>query len=175
MLSEDDRRAAFERMFHETYGPVRAYVLRRAPEVSAEDVLAEVFLTAWRRFDELAADPLPWLFGVARRMLANQLRSDRRRLALTDRLAGTPADDLVWQPPLGLRDELAVAVGALSPVEREALLLWAWEGLTPDRAARVAGCSRAAFRVRLHRARRRVAAALAAGDRSRSSILGGTQ
>ena len=124
--------------------------------------MADTFLVAWRRLDSLGEDPLPWLLGVARRVLANQHRAERRRGALTARLGSVlpgPAPD--WDPPAAMSDELAVAMVRLSPQEREALLLVAWEGLEPGRAARAAGCSAAAFRGRLHRARRHVAAALA--------------
>jgi RNA polymerase sigma-70 factor (ECF subfamily) len=71
-----------------------------------------------------------------------------------------------------MSDELAVAMVSLSPQEREALLLVAWEGLEPARAARVARCSATAFRGRLHRARRHVTAALADTPLARSSIAG---
>ncbi len=174
MPDQDDRRERFERIFADSYRPVRAYVVRRAPASSVEDVLSEVFLVAWRRLDSIAADPLPWLFGVARRVLANQHRSERRRGALLDRLRlGAAFDDPGWQSPYGLRSELTAAVAALSATEREALLLVAWEGLTPERAAQAAGCSPSAFRVRLHRARGHVAAALGGGaghSRPSSSI-----
>jgi RNA polymerase sigma-70 factor (ECF subfamily) len=161
-MTDADRPPPFEQMFGSTYGPVRAYVARRAPSAVVEDVLSEVYLVAWRRSDSISGDPLPWLYGVARRVLANQRRSERRRGALLHRLRpGGGSEDPGWQAPDGLRPELAGAIAALSAVEREALLLTAWEGLSPERGARAAGCSSAAFRVRLHRARRRVAAALA--------------
>jgi len=157
-----DRREAFEQLFNAHYWAVRAYVLRRAPAASVEDVVADTFLVAWRRLDSLNEDPLPWLFGVARRVLANQLRAERRRGALTTRLVSLlPARPPDWDPPAAMRHELAVAMVRLSPPEREALLLVAWEGLEPARAARAVGCSPAAFRGRLHRARRHVTAALA--------------
>lgn len=168
-MTDEDRRRSYERMFAETYGPVRAYVARRAPSAIGEDVLSEVYLVAWRRFDTLSGDPLPWLYGVARRVLANQLRSDRRRFALVERLRRGDGEDPGWEAPDGLRAELVTAIAALSAAEREALLLTAWEGLTPERAARAAGCSSSAFRVRLHRARRHVAAALAADHPSHQS------
>jgi RNA polymerase sigma-70 factor (ECF subfamily) len=169
-MTEADRRLAFEQMFAATYGQVRAYVVRRAPSAAVEDVLAEIYLIAWRRQDSVSGDPVPWLYGVARRVLANQLRSERRRGALLDRLRpGAGSEDPGWQAPDGLRPELAGAIAALSAVEREALLLTAWEGLTPERGARAAGCSSSAFRVRLHRARRRVVAALADQTPPRSS------
>jgi RNA polymerase sigma factor (sigma-70 family) len=164
MPDEDERRVRFEQIFAQSYRPVRAYVTRRAPDGAVEDVLSEVFLVAWRRLDSIADDPLPWLFGVARRVLANQFRSERRRGALLDRLRlGAGFDDPGWQTPAALRSELAAAISALSAPEREALLLVAWEGLTAERAAQAVGCSPSAFRVRLHRARRHVAAALGDG------------
>jgi RNA polymerase sigma-70 factor (ECF subfamily) len=169
-----DRRGAFEQLFAAHYWAVRAYVLRRAPSASAEDVLAETFLVAWRRLDSLGEDPLPWLFGVARRVMANQQRAERRRGALTARLQGLLAGQTSeWDPPAAMSEELAVAMVSLSPPEREALLLVAWEGLDPARAAQAAGCSPAAFRARLHRARRHIAASLAdTSIASRSSIAG---
>jgi RNA polymerase sigma-70 factor (ECF subfamily) len=161
-VMDRDQRAAFERLFDTHYWAVRGYVLRRAPRSAVEDAVADTFLVAWRRLDSLGEDPLPWLLGVARRVLANQQRAERRRGALTARLGSllpAPAPD--WDPPAAMSDELAVAMVRLSPQEREALLLVAWEGLEPARAARAAGCTPAAFRGRLHRARRHVTASLA--------------
>jgi RNA polymerase sigma-70 factor, ECF subfamily len=168
-MAGENRRVAFERMFGATYAEVRGYVGRRAPRAEVEDVLAEVYLVAWRRFDSVVGDPLPWLYGIARRVLANQLRSERRRGALLDRLRDGGGQDPGWVAPDGLRSELAVAIAALSPSEREALLLTAWEGLSSERGARAAGCSGSAFRVRLHRARRHLKAELAAQRRPRPS------
>ncbi|HEX3691645.1 MAG TPA: RNA polymerase sigma factor [Solirubrobacteraceae bacterium] len=157
-----DRRGAFEELFNGHYWAVRGYVLRRAPSATVEDVVAETFVIAWRRLDALGEDPLPWLLGVARRVMANQLRADRRRGALAARLQRLlPGPSPDWEPPAAMSDELAIAMVRLSPQEREALLLVAWEGLDGSRAARAAGCTPAAFRARLHRARRHVAAALA--------------
>jgi RNA polymerase sigma factor (sigma-70 family) len=162
MGREVDRRGAFEALFAAHYWAVRGYVLRRSPSAAVEDVVAETFLVAWRRLDGIGADPLPWLLGVARRVLANQQRAERRRGALTARLQGLfPGQAPNWEPPAAMSDELAVAMVKLSPQEREALLLVAWEGLDSARAARAAGCTPVAFRARLHRARRHVAAALA--------------
>jgi RNA polymerase sigma-70 factor, ECF subfamily len=170
VMMGENRRVAFERMFAATYGEVRRYVGRRAPRAELEDVLSEVYLVAWRRFDSVAGDPLPWLYGIARRVLANQLRSERRRGALLDRLRHRgDSEDPGWVAPDGLRSALAAAIAALSPPEREALLLTVWEGLSSERGARAAGCSGSAFRVRLHRARRHLQAELAAQSPSRPS------
>ena len=176
MGREVDRRGVFEELFAAHYWAVRGYVLRRAPTASAEDVIAETFLTAWRRLDSLGDDPLPWLFGVARRVMANQQRADRRRGALAARLQGLLAGETShWEAPTAMSEELAAAMIRLSAQEREALLLVAWEGLEPARAARAAGCSAGAFRARLHRARRHVATSLAESSIApRSSIAGGS-
>jgi RNA polymerase sigma-70 factor, ECF subfamily len=150
-----DRRVRFERVFELHHRDVKGFVLRRAPRANVDDVVAETFLIAWRRLDDIGVDPLPWLLGVARRVLANQRRADGRRFALVDRLRREPTP--APPPAGGLGDRLSEALAALSPREREALLLIAWEGLEPERAARAAGCSVGAFRVRVHRARRHLA------------------
>ena len=157
-----DRRGAFEELFTAHYWAVRGYVLRRSSSAAVEDVVAETFLVAWRRLDAIGEDPLPWLLGVARRVLANQQRAERRRGALAARMQRVlPGQTPDWEPPATMSDELAIAMVHLSSQEREALLLVAWEGLDGARAARAAGCTPVAFRARLHRARRHVAAALA--------------
>ena len=84
----------------------------------------------------------------------------RRRRSLSQRLALASPASVAWEPPAGIGPELADALSGLTEHEREALLLIAWDGLTPGEAAVVADCTPAAFRVRLHRARRRVAARL---------------
>jgi RNA polymerase sigma-70 factor (ECF subfamily) len=177
MSGESDRGSAFERLFTENYWPVRRYLLRRIGQPSADDVLAETFLVAWRRFDSVSDDPLPWLLGVARRVLANHLRAERRRSSLLTRLRTTSTPEAYVAPAsASLDSEVAAALSALSAREREALLLVAWEGLDPLRAARVAGCSAPAFRVRLHRARRKVEAQLGRATASGQSPepFGGT-
>jgi RNA polymerase sigma-70 factor, ECF subfamily len=158
----------FEELFDRCYWPVRAYVRRRALPAAVDDVVAETFLVAWRRLDAVGDDPLPWLLGVAHRQLANQHRADRRRGALLDRLQRSAPRGPDWEAPAGMSPALASALAALSDREREALLLVAWEDLDPSRAAQVVGCSAAAFRVRLHRARRHVADALDCGCASES-------
>ncbi len=78
----------FELLYIKYAPTVKAYVLRRAEVSTAEDVVAEVFVVCWRRFEEIPVDPLPWLLGVARRVLSTQRRGERRRGALHERLAG---------------------------------------------------------------------------------------
>jgi RNA polymerase sigma-70 factor (ECF subfamily) len=154
----------FERLYAENAGAVRGYVLRRCDSAAADDVVADVFLVAWRRLDELPEDALPWLLGTARRVLANHARARDRWVALHKHLA---AERPAVSPPFGASVDGTVlrALATLRPTDREALLLVAWEGLAPARAARALGVRPATFSVRLHRARRRLAAALAAEER----------
>lgn len=145
---------------------VHRYALRRSDPDTAEEVTAQVFLVAWRRRDALPQEPLPWLYGVARRALADQRRSASRRLRLRDRLEGATVGDGADGGDGGdleLPDRgLASALGGLSEADREALLLRYWEELEPAQIARVMGCSRTAAAVRLHRARGRLRRALEA-------------
>lgn len=152
----------FTSLFEESYSSVLAYVMRRAQRDMVDDVVADTFLTAWRRLEEIPPDALPWLLGVARRILANARRSERRRGALVLRLASQPK--ALDPDPAGavVKDSaLVAALAALREKDREILMLVAWEGLDADRAGRVLRCSAEAAAVRLHRARRRLAQALA--------------
>ncbi|WP_320672530.1 RNA polymerase sigma factor [Patulibacter defluvii] len=164
------RAAAFERIFALHYAEVVAYGHRRASADLAEDMAEETFLAAWRELEELPEDALPWLLAVAGRTLASYEAASERREALLDRLAVVPlsSDEERFRISTSLRSELEL----LSPAELEALLLVAWEDLSPARAAAAAGCSRGAFRVRLHRARRRVGAALEASWRRTGQVTG---
>jgi len=162
------RAAADERRFEALYArharAVLAYAGRRTDPQTAQDVLAETFLVAWRRRGDVPDDALPWLYAVAGNTLHNQRRAARRQVAVGARLAAEPVADDAGSTS---RDEgedvgLLRALATLRPIDREALLLTAWEDLDPARAARAAGCSRATFNVRLHRARRRLARALQA-------------
>lgn len=157
-MSAVNRRVRAEALFAEHSKAVWAYARRRADATVADDVLSDVFLTAWRRLDDVPDDARPWLLACARHALANHDRAARRSRRLVSRLtvAGASA-----APALELPDDaLAQALASLRDRDREALLLTAWEGLSGERAAAVVGCSPRAFRVRLHRARKRLAAAL---------------
>jgi RNA polymerase sigma-70 factor, ECF subfamily len=146
-------RARFETLYREHAGAVRAYARRRIDAAAADDVVAEAFLVAWRRLDEVPGEPLPWLLGVARRVLANKRRGEARAAALKDRVAATDPPPVIVEPPSG---RLGDALQALGERDREALLLVAWEGLTSGQAAEVLGLRPGTFAVRLHRARRRL-------------------
>ena len=115
---------------------------------------------AWRRLADVPRDdPRPWLYATARNLLLAERRRSRTARLHDDKPAPEPAPELFELDP-----ELASALRELSPLDREALLLTAWEELTPKEAARALGIKPTAFRVRLLRARRRVEAKLEAGD-----------
>lgn len=161
-MTPDER---FQALYDEHAGAVLSYARRRAARADADDVLAEVFLVAWRRLEEIpSAHERVWLLGVARRALANQRRGSTRQGALRDRLAANayaPRPAPAQPSPAAGQTPLGRALASLSESDRELLLLLAWEGLSNDEAARVLGIGPRALRVRLHRARRRLADALA--------------
>jgi RNA polymerase sigma factor (sigma-70 family) len=157
----------FERLYSQTYPAVVGYVLRRCTDpADAADVVAETYLTLWRRLGELPqhADTRLWLYGVARRVLANRRRSADRSAALQVRLTddfATIAEDSLIEDSAVDRDRISAAFRRLRDDDRELLALVGWEGLDRDQIATTLGVSRAVVRVRLHRARTRFARELA--------------
>src|SRR4051812_4165284 len=87
--SQRDRRARMDDLFTAYAADVHAFAARRTSPAAAEDVVAETFLVAWRRLDSVPEPAKPWLLAVARRVLANQRRSDGRRSALTARIGSS--------------------------------------------------------------------------------------
>jgi RNA polymerase sigma-70 factor, ECF subfamily len=157
--SESERTRRFDALFAAYSPDIVAYCGWRAPSASdAQDAVAEVFLTAWRRLDQLPEGDAArvWLYATARRVIANQRRSSRRRVALQERLA-LEAPSRPQEPPSPNREETLVhaALRGLGPRDREVLLLAEWEGLSPAQIAAVLGCLTVTARGRLHRARRR--------------------
>ena len=157
-----DARLRFEAMYVEHGPALRTFVHRRSDPAVADDVVAEVFLAAWRRYDESPSDTLPWLFGIARGVLANQRRGQARRFALYERLEGSAQrqDRGLGCESFGEGSRVLRACASLSPRDQEILLLVAWDGLDRGQAARALGISAAQFAVRLHRARCRLRRAL---------------
>jgi RNA polymerase sigma-70 factor (ECF subfamily) len=147
-----------EERFREVFrhlGAVTAYARRRGSR-DADALAAEVMTVAWRRLDRVPKDdPRPWLYATARNLLLAERRSHHPEAAeVSERGAADP------EPPL-LDARLRTALRALSETDREALLLVAWEDLTPAQAAQALRMNATAFRVRLLRARRRLQALLA--------------
>jgi RNA polymerase sigma factor (sigma-70 family) len=149
----------FDEIYEAYYPAVLRYVMRRTdlPDHAA-DVIAETFTTAWRRLETVPEgdEARLWLYAVARRVLANHHRGEARRTALAVRLR---TELTVWSDSVVDEDPNAVreAFQRLRRDDRELLLLIGWEGLDMAEVATVLGCSRPVARLRLHRARKRLA------------------
>lgn len=157
-LREVDFRDLYERRHRE----VLAYFLRRTDRDSALECTEDVFLVAWRRFDDVPAGEgeLKWLYGVARRVLANRRRSVMRRTRLTRRLLGLgvepgrgPEAHLIQRAE---EQEVVDAIGRLSAEDKELVRLAYWEELPHAAIGDLLGCSPGAVDTRLHRAVRRI-------------------
>jgi RNA polymerase sigma factor (sigma-70 family) len=147
---------------YERHAPAIArYAARRVERDAVDDVVAETFAIAWRRLPR-EGDPLPWLYGVARRVVHGHRRSHARRARLLGRIASRHA--AVASPDVSVQivddPQLARAFATLSAKEQEAICLIAWENLSMAAAAQAAGCSTNALAVRYSRARSKLAAAL---------------
>jgi RNA polymerase sigma-70 factor (ECF subfamily) len=148
----------FRSLYADHYDQVLRFARRRTDPARADDVVAETFVVAWRRLDDVPTRPgeeLPWLYAVARHCLLNAARSDARQRAVAVRLA--------TQEPGGRREpadsvsdrlDMADAWHRLSAEDQEVLALSVWEDLTSPQAGKVLGISAAGYRVRLSRARR---------------------
>ena len=167
MRRGDTDETAFRRLFDEAYRPLLAYALRRTSDPSdAEEVVAETLLVAWRRRADMPGgdDCVPWLYGVARRVLANDRRAAARRRRLSRALRP------IGRSALGA-DELAASVATTRAVlaglrrlpepDREVLRLAVWEGLSHREIGVSLACSENAAALRLHRARDRLRRELA--------------
>jgi RNA polymerase sigma-70 factor (ECF subfamily) len=161
VTSQQPDRAGDERfadVYTSCYDRVYAYAARRLGAQAAEDVVAETFTIAWRRVEDVPAEPLPWLYGVARNVIMRHRSGHARQDAVERALAAEP------RPATAEPDEdpaLWEAWAQLSERDREVLALVAWEELTVRDAARALGCPAAVFSVRLHRARKRLERRLA--------------
>ncbi|MGQ7296424.1 RNA polymerase sigma factor [Quadrisphaera sp. KR29] len=162
-----DRRERLTQLHEASYADLLRFVQRRVPGPEAEDVVASVFETAWVRLDEVPvelAEARPWLFGVARNVMANHHRAAVRRTGPAVRLAGSTAPDADVQAGdhdgVSARVDLVRAWRTLAAADQEVLSLVAFDGLRGEQAARVLGVSRSAFAMRLQRARQRLATSL---------------
>lgn len=161
--SPQDRRDRFAVVAAEVFEPVQRYLRRRASADEAEEAFGDTLLALWRRLDDIPPDAvLPWSFGVARRVLANQRRSSLRRRRLTERISRlAPASFETDSGSAADHPELAAALTALREEDREVLRLWAWEQLEPREIATVLGITANAATLRLGKAKKRLSAAMA--------------
>lgn len=159
---DEDTATRLTGLFERHYDEVLAYCARRIGRSEAEDVAAEVFAVASRRADEIEWETArPWLFGIARRVMANRFRSIHRRQLLGRKVAGLAEAPLDSPDEVVIRDaearEALATLRLLRPADREILMLAAWEELTAAQIAHSLGISVAATEKRLERAKRRFA------------------
>ena len=164
----------FRQLYDLHAGRVLAYFKRRTDSETAQDCTAETFLVAWRRIDAVPDEALPWLYGVARRVLQNQRRSGGRMARLVSRLRGVeplpePSPELAV-----IRHfedaELVKALRRMRPEDQELLLLANWEELPHAEIGRMMGCSAHAIDQRIYRAMRRLARELAYAGQKQSGM-----
>ena len=161
-MSDVDRDALLRALFEAQYEAVMRYARRRTDQLAdAEDLVAETFSVAWRHLHQL---PPPdeqtfWLYGIARRVLANQRRGHLRRVRLDARLTQASARSAAHKSSSNLPGVLA-AMNRLSPADQEILRLVAWEGLSHAEVGVALGITPNAAGIRLHRARSRLRRAM---------------
>lgn len=173
MTEAADREELFVAFYERHYGEVLSYLRRRAPESVARDAAAEAFLAAWRHLDTALDRGLPWLYRASALTLRNLERAERRQQRTSDRLAALPAPDAAADSSTAYADRAIVlaALRQLPEVDRELLLLVAWEDLDIRSAAVAIGRSPGATAVRLHRARSKLRRILSFQDQKDSSFL----
>lgn len=163
-----DDAGRFEHLWASHAHRVSAYATRHVGPDAAQEIVAETFLVAWRRLNDVADDALPWLIVVARNTMSTARRSERRARTLEfalSQLDAAAAPAAAGPETVAVEREVMLrGLAALTPTEREALLLTAWDGLSAAQAAVVADCSTTAFHVRLHRARRKLTGLIEEAD-----------
>ena len=155
--------AEFRRLYDEHFVAIRDYCLRRLPVRDVNDAVAEVFLVVWRRIDDVPGgdDAALWLYGIARNVVRNIDRSERRRARLHRRLlpfGATPEIDAETVVVRSSEDsEVLEELARLRPADQEILRLSIWEELTNTEIAELLGIDAHAASMRLSRARNRLA------------------
>lgn len=168
MVSTSKQRR-FEDLYEEHRLEVLAYCLRRLESDEAADACSETFLVAWRRLDEVPPPPetLPYLYGIARRVVSNHTRSLRRRVRLDARLSSLGVSPVPDPSAVVVQNsqhrEVVAAVRRLKPKDREIVMLYAWEDLPRGTIAEMMGMTRSAIDQRIHRANQRLAQILEPG------------
>ena len=184
-MPDETSASTFTQIYDDHARLVLAYALRRVDTpADAADVVAETFLVVWRRLEDRpsAARTRSWIFGIARRVLANLHRGNRRRRTLARQLRTRLAQEALTADPAdgvaaGLTEQQALRAGfaALAPGDREVLELTAWEGLSPTEIAEVLEIPAATVRTRLHRARARLQQLLEVERNGGAGHVGGSR
>jgi len=163
---DEARRAEFERLYNAYRLQVHGYCARRTSNADAADAVSETFLVAWRRFDLVASEPdtLPYLYGIAAKVLSNLRRSSGRRSRLNAKLhalgVSPSSDPMAVVVRNSEQTEVEQAVRRLNPKDREIVMLYAWEELPRMQIAQTMGMTKAAVDQRLHRSYKRLARVL---------------
>jgi RNA polymerase sigma factor (sigma-70 family) len=154
----DDDWRRFTELFEQHYAKIALFVHRRITSDEADDIVAQTFLTAWRHHESLPEDPLPWLYRAARNAIANARRGALRRQRLIHRVLHIAGSEVDAAAPDGevWSTGFSFAFASLSERDQEVLMLSVVEGLSPAEGSVVIGCSPEAFKVRSHRARKRL-------------------
>jgi RNA polymerase sigma factor (sigma-70 family) len=156
---DPSRRERFERLYVATRVAMLGYLIRRVSDpTDAGDLLAETYLVAWRKLDDIAKDEEVrlWLYGVARRVASHHHRHERVERGLAEALrADLTRESAVLRadPDVPFGEMICASLDRLKPIDREIIELSAWEQLTPTEIAAVIGMKPGAVRVRLHRIR----------------------
>lgn len=166
----------FEAIVERVYEPLQRYAQRRCAHAIADDVVADALLVIWRRLDDVPDDAvLPWCYRVAANCLANIRRAEHRRANLLEKVARVDWSTARAHPDLPDADlpdpAMHAALTSLSDRDQEVLRLWAWEALSPAEIAVVLETSANAASIRLHRAKRRLGAALGKVPASAGHLL----
>lgn len=186
MVVRNGQEARFDRIFDRHHDAMQRYCLRRLPWHEVNDVVAEVFLVAWRRIDEAPESrELPWLYGIAKNVVRNAHRARHRqeRLRTKVKAQGETSEPSAEVHVVRNVEEQAVldALATLRDADQELLRLKCWEQLSNGEIAAVLGTSTHAVDMRIARARGRLERALArphattATRASRTVVNGGEQ
>jgi len=165
-MKPESAETKFTRLYEAHYDEVLAYYTRRIGRTDGDEAAADVFAVAWRRLDEIDWETVrPFLFGIARSVLANRWRSTRRHRRLLNRMSGLapvprelPEDQVVRRAE---DEEVLESLRRMKASDREVLMLNSWEELTAPEIAHALGISVSATEQRLHRAKKRLAKILA--------------
>lgn len=155
--------SAFRMVYDRCFPAIRNYCLRRLPLCDVNDAIAEVFLVAWRRIDKAPSgdEAQLWLYGIARNVVRNSQRANRRRLRLRAKAQGVRSASTPNPETIVVRrsedEEVLRALNTLRTTDREVLRLSIWEELSNAEIAEVLGLDPHAVTMRFTRARKRMA------------------
>ena len=164
-MVDSQTRDEFENLVERVGPAMLRYARRRTDPDTAQDVVADALMVLWRRMSDIPSESeVGWALGVTRRCLANAVRTAHRQRSLAVRM--TLLRDPSGPSSIGDRDDTVVheALAKLREADREVLRLWAWDDLAPAEIAAALGVRVETVSVRLHRAKKRLAAALEATD-----------